>query len=128
MIDADAQRLLVQGIDAEEIAGEQMDTAHAGPQIDAALPAQCQPATRVELFKKFRGLAINECPFANLPETKSGRWGQGLTKDKMDECVWLQPVLVADVEFLEWTGENHLRHTRFVSLRDDKPARQVHRE
>ena len=31
------------------------------------------------LFKKFRGLEITECPFANLPEAKSGRWGAGLT-------------------------------------------------
>ncbi len=33
------------------------------------------PATRLQLFKKFNGLEIEECPFANLPEAKSGRWG-----------------------------------------------------
>jgi hypothetical protein len=33
---------------------------------------------------------------------------------------WLEPVLVAQIEFLEWTGENHLRHTTFIALRDDK--------
>ena len=43
-------------------------------------------------------------------------------------CVWLKPVLVAQVEFLEWTGENHLRHSKFVALREDKPARDVRRE
>ena len=37
-------------------------------------------------------------------------------------------VLVAQIEFLEWTGDNHLRHTKFVALRDDKPAEQVRRE
>ena len=86
------------------------------------------PATRQQLFKKFRDLKTNDCPFANLPEAKSGRWGQGLTKDKMKDCVWLEPVLVAQIEFLEWTSENHLRHTRFVALRNDKPAREVRRE
>jgi bifunctional non-homologous end joining protein LigD len=86
------------------------------------------PASRVQLFKKFKGLEIHECPFVNLPEAKSGRWGQGLTKEKMKECVWLKPVLVAQIEFLEWTGENHLRHTKFVSLRQDKPAGAVRRE
>jgi len=86
------------------------------------------PATRVQLFKKFKGLDIKECPFANLPEAKSGRWGQGLTKEKMKECVWLKPVLVARIEFLEWTGENHLRHSRFVGLREDKTPREVRRE
>ena len=42
--------------------------------------------------------------------------------------LWLKPVLVGQFEFLEWTGENHLRHTRFVGLREDKPARAVRRE
>jgi len=41
---------------------------------------------------------------------------------------WLEPVLVAQIEFLEWTGENHLRHTKCIALRDDQPARDVRRE
>jgi len=86
------------------------------------------PALRQQLFKKFRGLEIAECPFANLPETKSGRWGAGLTQAKMKDCRWLKPVLVGQFEFLEWTGDNHLRHTKFVGLREDKPAREVTRE
>ena len=86
------------------------------------------PATRVALFKKFKGLEIKECPFANLPEPRGGRWGQGLTKAKMAECVWLKPVLVAQIEFLEWTGENHLRHSKFVGLREDRKAKDVRRE
>jgi bifunctional non-homologous end joining protein LigD len=86
------------------------------------------PAARAQLWKKFSGLQITDCPFVNLPEPKGGRWGQGLTKEKMKECVWLKPVLVAQVEFLEWTGENHLRHAKFVGLRDDRAARDVRRE
>jgi ATP-dependent DNA ligase len=86
------------------------------------------PVVRAQLFKKFRGLEIKDCPFVNLPEAKSGRWGVGLTVAKMKDCRWLKPVLVAQIEFLEWTGENHLRHTRFIALRDDKPAREVRRE
>lgn len=42
---------------------------------------------------------------------------------KMVECTWLNPVLVARFEFLEWTADNHLRHSRFVALREDKQAR-----
>jgi DNA ligase D-like protein (predicted ligase) len=86
------------------------------------------PAVREQLSKKFRPLEIAECPFANLPEAKSGRWGQGLTKAKMADCRWLKPVLVGQFEFLEWTGDNHLRHTRFMGLREDKKARNVRRE
>jgi hypothetical protein len=53
------------------------------------------PVVREQLFKKFRGLEIKECPFVNLPEAKSGRWGAGLTAAKMKDCRWLKPVLVA---------------------------------
>jgi ATP-dependent DNA ligase len=35
------------------------------------------PLVRAQLFKQFRGLEIKDCPFVNLPEAKSGRWGAG---------------------------------------------------
>jgi ATP-dependent DNA ligase len=86
------------------------------------------PATRAQLWRKLKGLEIQGCPFVNLPEEKSGRWGQGLTKAKMAECTWVKPVLVGQFEFLEWTADNHLRHTKFVGLREDKAAKAVRRE
>ena len=86
------------------------------------------PALRQQLFKTFRPLEISDCPFANLPEAKSGRWGQGLTKAKMADCRWLEPVLVGQFEFVEWTADNHLRHTKFIALREDKPATEVTRQ
>jgi bifunctional non-homologous end joining protein LigD len=86
------------------------------------------PALRSQVFRKFKGLETDVCPFANLPEKKGGRWGEGLTAKKMAECRWLKPVLVGQFEFLEWTADDHLRHTRFVALREDKDARQVTRE
>jgi bifunctional non-homologous end joining protein LigD len=73
------------------------------------------PATRQELFKKMKPLQIANCPFANLPEPRGGRWGAGLTAAKMKECRWLKPELVGQFEFVEWTGDGHLRHTRFVT-------------
>ncbi len=86
------------------------------------------PATRERVFRRLRPLETLACPFANLPEARSGRWGQGLTKAKMESCRWVRPTLVAQVEFLEWTGDSHLRHARFAGLREDKPARSVTRE
>src|SRR6185436_12173260 len=56
------------------------------------------PGTRVALMKRFKELEIERCPFVNLPEQKPGRWGQGITKEKMAECRWLKPVLVGQFE------------------------------
>ncbi|HET9219777.1 MAG TPA: non-homologous end-joining DNA ligase [Terriglobia bacterium] len=86
------------------------------------------PSVRESLMKRFRGLETAECPFANLPEAKSGRWGAGLTAAKMVDCRWLKPVLVGQFEFLEWTADNHLRHTKFIALRDDKKPKDVMRD
>jgi bifunctional non-homologous end joining protein LigD len=63
-----------------------------------------------------------------LPEKAAGRWGQGLTAEKMLECVWLKPKAVARIDFLEWTGADHLRHTKFVALRHDKDPKKVVKE
>ena len=86
------------------------------------------PSSRAELFKKIKPLEIKECPFANLPRRKAGRWGAGLTAAKMAECRWLKPQLVGQFEFVEWTGDNHLRHSRFIGLREDKKLEEVRRE
>ena len=86
------------------------------------------PKLREELFGRFRNLEVAECPFANLPETRAGRWGEGLTSVKMKDCHWLRPILVGQFEYTEWTPEGHLRHSRFVALRKDKVARDVHRD
>ena len=86
------------------------------------------PAMRAQLSKQFKGLETDVCPFVNLPEAKSGRWGQGLTAAKMAEVQWLEPVLVGQFEFLEWTADNHLRHSKFIGLRPDKRGRDVVRE
>lgn len=86
------------------------------------------PRLRASLFRRFQGLQKETCPFANLPEAKTGRWGQELTAAKMKECRWLKPALIGQFEFAEWTPDGHLRHSRFVALRDDKDAKDVHRE
>ena len=54
--------------------------------------------------------------------------GQGLTAEKMRECVWVKPKLVTEIEFLEWTDADHLRHAAFLGLRADKEPRKIARE
>jgi DNA ligase D-like protein (predicted ligase) len=41
---------------------------------------------------------------------------------------WVEPKLVAQIGFSEWTRDGRLRHPRFVGLREDKPATEVVRE
>lgn len=86
------------------------------------------PKLRQDLMKRFHGLEMKDCPFDNLPEAKSGRWGVGLTATKMADCRWLIPVLVGQFEFVEWTPDNHLRHSRFIALREDRSAGEVRRD
>jgi DNA ligase D-like protein (predicted ligase) len=86
------------------------------------------PASRRQVFEKLRSLVIPQCPFVNLPETHRSRWGEGLTAEDMKKCVWTRPELVAQIEFLEWTESDHLRHSKFAGLREDKDPRCVVKE
>ena len=40
----------------------------------------------------------------------------------MEKCIWLKPRLVAAIDYAEWTPANHLRHSKFIALREDKDA------
>ena len=86
------------------------------------------PASRHRVFEKLRPLVTPKCPFVNLPETRKARWGAALTAEKIKKCVWVRPDVVAQIEFLEWTDADHLRHSKFVVLRDDKDPRGVVKE
>jgi len=41
------------------------------------------PALGEKLIRTMHLLEINECPFVNLPEKNAGRWGEGLTVERM---------------------------------------------
>jgi DNA ligase D-like protein (predicted ligase) len=94
----------------------------------ASVRAGFVPETRRRVFAKLHPLAVPTCPFVNLPETEKGRWGTGLTAEDMKKCVWVRPELVAQIEYLEWTDGDHLRHSKFSGLREDKSARSVVKE
>jgi DNA ligase D-like protein (predicted ligase) len=86
------------------------------------------PASRRQVFSKLKHLVTPACPFVNLPETRRSRFGEELNAEKMTKAVWLRPEAVAQIEFLEWTEGDRLRHSKFVGLRDDKAARSVVKE
>ena len=65
----------------------------------------------------FAPLATEACPFDPPPPRPIARVAH-----------WLHPVLVAEVEFAEWTSDGSLRHPTYLGLRDDKDPTTVVRE
>ena len=78
------------------------------------------PRIRDEIFPALKKLRIVHCPFKNLPEMKASRWGESLTAEKMNQSRWVNPKLVCQVAFVEWTDAGHRRHCTFIAMRDDK--------
>lgn len=69
-----------------------------------------------QLAKKFKPLERPASPFVSVPAAER------------KDAVWLEPKLVAKVNYAEWTRDGRLRHPSFQGLREDKPAQDVHRE
>jgi bifunctional non-homologous end joining protein LigD len=67
-----------------------------------------------ELAAMFAPLVRPDPPFVDPP--------------RLPNVTWLEPELIAEVEFSEWTREGTMRHPSFKGLRDDKPATEVVRE
>ena len=70
---------------------------------------------------KMRPLETAACPFANLPEARSGRWGEGLTAEKMKECVGAARARGGG-GLRRVDADRHLRHPRFVRMWDRRKA------
>jgi bifunctional non-homologous end joining protein LigD len=68
-----------------------------------------------ELGERLRGLERDDPPFHDVHPIPRGTH-------------WVEPKLVAQIAFTEWTRDGRLRHPRFLGLRTDKPAREVVRE
>jgi bifunctional non-homologous end joining protein LigD len=80
------------------------------------------------LHAQFKMLSREDCPFVDLPEKRNGKYGQGITAAEMKRCHWLEPKLVCQIKFSEWTRDGKLRHPVFLGLREDKEAEEVVRE
>jgi bifunctional non-homologous end joining protein LigD len=67
-----------------------------------------------DLARRLRPLRRDDPPFADAP--------------RLRDATWVEPRLVAQVGFTEWTADGRLRHPRFVGLREDKDPEDVVRE
>src|SRR6185503_10157601 len=85
-------------------------------------------AQRAAVFGRLKPLAAARCPFGDLPTGKTSHWGEGVTEEDMKKLRWVRPKLVAEIAFTEWTRDGHLRHSRFIGMRDDKDPKEVVRE
>jgi bifunctional non-homologous end joining protein LigD len=80
------------------------------------------------LHARLKALQRDDCPFLNLPELRGSRYSLRITAGEMKKCHWVEPRLVCQVAFSEWTREDKLRQPAFLGLREDKEAREVIRE
>lgn len=65
-----------------------------------------------KLFEKMGPLVTQKKPVAE-------------TVEKGKEITWVEPRLICEVEFAEWTPDNRMRHPVFVAMREDKSPREV---
>ena len=67
------------------------------------------------VMKALKALETATCPFTARPRTN-------------ERPHWVEPKLVAQIRFTEWTADAKLRHPVYLGLRDDKNPRDVVRE
>jgi bifunctional non-homologous end joining protein LigD len=72
-----------------------------------------------KLLDRLRPLKRLAAPFREIPK---------MPKVRRSDVIWVEPKLVCEVEFAEWTHDGHLRAPSYQGLREDKPATQVRRE
>ena len=71
------------------------------------------------LLAKLKPLERKEAAFREVPK---------MPKVRRDAVHWVQPKLVAEVEFVEWTHDGRLRAPSYQGLREDKESEEVRRE
>jgi bifunctional non-homologous end joining protein LigD len=71
-----------------------------------------------DLFRKLKALRTDRSPFAAVPKEETG----------VRKPIWVEPKLVAEVDFHGWTHGERVRQSSFQGLREDKPAKDVVRE
>jgi bifunctional non-homologous end joining protein LigD len=90
---------------------------HGGLQYAGRVGTGFSRESLAELHAKLVKLASDRAPFANPPRGADAK-----------DVQWVEPRLVAEVEYAERTSDGLVRHAAFRGLREDKPASAVHDE
>ena len=72
-----------------------------------------------KLLDRLRPLRRDTSPFREVPK---------MPKVRKSDVIWVEPKLIAQVEFAEWTHDGRLRSPSYKGLREDKTATDVRRE
>ena len=72
-----------------------------------------------KLLDKLRPLRRTTTPFREVPR---------MPKVRKSDVIWVEPALVCEVEFVEWTHDGRLRAPSYKGLREDKAPTEVRRE
>src|SRR5438094_7595440 len=76
------------------------------------------------LWRRLQPLATAEMPL-EVPPPRTSRFGSPLVLSRVH---WVQPELVVEVSYVEWTPDGLLRHVVYLGEREDKPAIEVRRD
>ena len=85
--------------------------------VGSPLPGRFGAAERRELLRALEPLAAGTSPFS-----------APLSRAETTLAHFVRPVVVAEVQYGEWTADNHLRHPSWRGLRPDKDPAEVTRE
>jgi DNA ligase D-like protein (predicted ligase) len=80
------------------------------------------PTTRRKVQQAIAKLKAPDCPFVNLPEKKRPH---AMDRDKMRTVRWVKPKITCEIAFNEWTPSGHLRHSKFLRLREPRDMRRA---
>ncbi len=72
-----------------------------------------------DLLERLRPLERQDSPLVEIPK---------MPRVRKADVVWVEPELVVQVDFAEWTHDGHLRAPSFLGFRDDKRPEDVRRE